>query len=203
MAIRIDPRARLIFLVCAALSAVITVFGACGACGRGTPQASSPASASAPRSPPSASVAPPPPARDLAMWSHVKEGEVEDLMTLAAHEGALGLVEAAGEAELRPTAIRAMAFARGFAQLPFLARAAQGVSNEEALLALESTIELARRPLHSEDMEDGEELEGGCAGLVALAKDETRSRDRRVLALRALRMMPCPPAELPTDLDAR
>lgn len=145
--------------------------------------------------------------RDMLMWQNAKDGELEDLATLAAHEGAIGLVEATSDPALRATAIKAMAYARGWAQLPFLAKASTGKDDEEARLALESTLELATRPRRAEDPEDSDELRQGCASLVALARDPSRPRPRRVAAIRALRMMPCPPLEdaeaLPTDVDAK
>jgi hypothetical protein len=57
----------------------------------------------------------------------------------------------------------------------------------------------------AEDPEDAEELRDGCERLTVLATDATRPRPRRVAAVRALRMMPCPAIDggLPTDLDAR
>lgn len=145
--------------------------------------------------------------RDMRMWQNAKDGEVEDLATLATHEGAIGLVEATGDPALRRTAIKAMAYARGWAQLPFLARTSIGKDDDEAHLALESTIELAARPRRAEDPEDADELRRGCADLVALARDTARPRSRRVAVIRALRMMPCPPLDdaeaLPTDVDAK
>ena len=143
--------------------------------------------------------------RDERMWTHAKDGEEEDLSTLAAHEGAMGLVEATSDPALRMTAIKAMAYARGWAQLPFLAQAASGKDDEEARLALDVTVELAARPRTAEDPEDAEELAQGCEALSALARDAKRPRSRRVPAVRALRMMPCPPPKegeaLPTDVD--
>jgi hypothetical protein len=141
--------------------------------------------------------------RDVAMWSVAREGQVEDLATLATHEGAAGLVEAAAEPELHVTALRAMAYARGWAQLPYLARTALGTDAEESRIALVSAAELGARPRHSEDVEDEGELREGCEKLGALARDAARVRERRVLALRALRMLPCPKQDLPADLDAR
>jgi hypothetical protein len=141
--------------------------------------------------------------RDVAMWTNARSGESEDLASLATHEGAAGLVEAAAEPELHVTALRAMAFARGWAQLPYLAATAAGTEDDDARLALESAAELGARPRRSEDVEDEPELREGCERLGALARDASRARERRVLALRALRMLPCPKQDLPTDLDAR
>ncbi len=185
----------------------VLAFAACSACGKG--------SGSDPNVAPAASSAPvvsrtsipaeagPVAVRDLAMWTAARGGAPEDLASLATHEGAIGLVEAASEDELRSTALRAMGYARGWAQLPYLATAAGGKSDDDARLALESLIELAARPRRSEDVEDAEELREGCEKLGALARDPARAQGRRIGALRALRMMPCPKQDLPTDLDAK
>jgi hypothetical protein len=141
--------------------------------------------------------------RDVAMWTSARSGQTEDLATLATHEGAAGLIEAAADPELHVTALRAMAYARGWAQLPYLASAAGGRDDDEARIALLSAVELGARPRRSEDVEDETELREGCEKLGALARDVERARDRRVLALRALRMLPCPKQDLPTDLDAK
>jgi hypothetical protein len=137
------------------------------------------------------------------MWRSARDGHTEDLASLATQEGAAGLVEAAAEPELRSTALRAMGFARGWAQLPYLARTASEAEDADARLALDATVELAARRRRAEDVEDVDDLREGCEKLGALARDGERPRDRRVLALRALRMMPCPTHELPKDLDAR
>jgi hypothetical protein len=137
------------------------------------------------------------------LWELAKDGEEEDLATLAVHEGSAGLVEGAARADQRMTAIKAMAYARGWAQLPYLATAATAKDDAEAKAALESIVDLAARPRRSEDPEDAAELEEGCAKLVAFAKAADREKPRRIQAIRALRMMPCPKSELPTDLDAR
>ena len=141
--------------------------------------------------------------REVAMWTSAREGTAEDLASLATHEGAAGLVEAAADADLHATALRAMGYARGWAQLPYLAQAATGTSDDDARLALESVNQLAVRARRSEDVEDAEELREGCEKLGALARDGARARDRRIPALRALRMLPCPKQDLPSDLDAK
>jgi len=184
---------------------VVALFATCGACKKsggtaGPTSASASASgsprAAAPREAPRAPI-------DDKMWAAAKDGEEEDLATLAAHEGAAGLVETASkDAELRPTAIRAMAYARGWAQLPYLVTAASG-NDADAKAAMDAIEQLAARPRRSEDVEDAAELAEGCEKLVVLAKDAQRDRARRIGAIRSLRMMPCPKADLPTDLDAR
>jgi hypothetical protein len=139
------------------------------------------------------------------LWGSAKEGDAEDLATLAAHEGAVGLVEAASDPARHLTAIRAMGFAPGWGQLPFLASAAAGKDDEDARLALDAILEIAARPRKSEDPEDLDELREGCETLDALVRDTTRPRPRRVAGIRALRMLPCPPppSDLPTDVDSK
>ena len=185
---------------------------ACSACGKkagGEPTvapgtASVVANRTSPPLPEAGSVA----FRDVAMWTSARtagegQGTTEDLASLANHEGAAGLVEAAADDVLRPTALRAMGYARGWAQVPYLAKTAAGTKDDDAHLALDSLSELAARPRRSEDVEDAEELREGCETLGALARDAARARDRRIGAIRALRMMPCPKQEIPGDLDAR
>ncbi|MDB4945331.1 MAG: hypothetical protein JWP97_4865 [Labilithrix sp.] len=182
----------------------LTFFGACSACGKGSGGATAPsASAAFVNRTEVAPEAGPAAVRDVAMWTSAREGAAEDLASLATHEGAAGLVEAAGEPSLHATALRAMAYAPGWAQLPYLAGAAAGKGDDDARLALASIGELAARPRRSEDVEDVEELGEGCEKLGALARDTAGVRERRVSALGALRMLPCPRQELPTDLDAR
>lgn len=192
----------------AAVACGLALFASCGGCGRsGT--GNGPSAAGGPAASGSASVSERAagvdarPVRDPQMWAAAKDGEVEDLATLAVHEGAAGLVEAASDADLRPTAIRAMAHARGWAQLPYLSGVASGKDDAEAKLALDSILDLAARPRRSEDPEDASELADGCEKLVGLARAADGERARRIAAIRALRMMPCPKADLPTDLDAR
>lgn len=195
---------RLAFIVGGAAAAAVVLFATCGGCGRSNPNAppgSGSASASALAgeggAPPSVAIP------SDRLWELAKDGEEEDLATLAVHEGATGLVEGAARADQRLTAIKAMAYARGWAQLPYLATIALAKDDAEAKTALESIVDLAARPRTSEDPEDKAELEEGCGKLVELAKAGDRDKARRVTAIRALRMMPCPKAELPADLDAK
>jgi hypothetical protein len=188
----------------AVLAGGLAMFGACSACGRkeAPPRAVSASASGSGEA--SADAAPPP--RDAVvstLWASAKDGEVEDLAALAVHEGAVGLVEAAADPALRPAALRAMGYARGWAQLPYLAKTAKGDDDADAKLALEAAIELAVRVRKAEDVEDANELKEGCEELAALAQDAQRARTRRVSAVRALRMMPCPKVALPTDLDAK
>jgi hypothetical protein len=195
---------RFAIILGGAVAAAVALFASCGGCGRSnpsSPSASASASSSATdgggRAAPSVAIA------SDRLWELAKDGEEEDLATLAVHEGAAGLVEGAARADQRMTAIKAMAYARGWAQLPFLANAALAKDEAEAKAALDSVVDLAARPRTSEDLEDKPELEEGCAKLVDLAKAADRDKPRRVTAIRALRMMPCPKADLPTDLDAK
>lgn len=180
----------------------IGIFATCGGCRKSTPETAGPA---LPVAEPDASVekASRVTPRDPLMWGNAKEGEAEDLATLATHEGAAGLVEAAADPELRATAIRAMPYAAGYSHLPFLARLAKGTNADEARAALDVVVDLAARPRTSEDPEDAEELEEGCKALASIATDAKSERARRVPAIRALRMLPCPKLELPADLDAK
>ena len=200
-----DTLQRKRLLVAAATGALLglSLFGACSACGKGAGPTSAPPSAAHVNRTDAPAEAGPAAVRDVAMWTIARGGTTEDLASLATHEGAAGLVEAASEAELRSTALRAMGYAHGWAQLPLLVTAASGNDEDEAKLALASVLELAARPRRSEDVEDVEELSEGCAKLLALARGASQARERRVHAIRALRMMPCPKQDLPADLDAR
>jgi hypothetical protein len=205
-----DVPPRTIAIAAAVVIGVGAVVYACGACGKSGGVPTSPTDPSALEEGGATDAAarqPPPRRRELASWEAAADGgDVEDLAALATSEGAAGLIEAANEdAELRPTAVRAMAYARGWAQLPYLARVASDKDDDLARAALDSVLELAVRPRRAEDPEDEGELRDGCERLAALAKDANKARARRVASLRALRMMPCPPIDggLPTDLDAR
>ena len=100
-----------------------------------------------------------------------------------------------------------MGYARGWAQLPFLVKTAAAKDDDEARVALDAVLELATRPRRAEDPEDASELREGCDALTALARDTKRPRPRRVAAVRALRMMTCPPLDageaLPNDVDTK
>jgi hypothetical protein len=148
-------------------------------------------------------------AREAAQWAAAKDGDAEELARLADLVGCEGLRERGeGEsAELRMTAIRAMQYCRDFSELPWLAQLATGPSEDQAGAALETVVELAARPRRATDPEDADELHTGCAALLGLAKDAERPKARRVLAIRALRMLSergcVKRADIPTDLDAR
>lgn len=205
----LSPRARLA-LGGGAVALVVATFAACGACGKRVPEGEAPIAKQAPtdggRTVAAAAAVDAAALREPLMWEHARSTEVEDLAALAAHEGSAGLAEAASDPLLRPVAIRAMGYARGWSQVPLLAKIGAGKDDEEAGLALEAVVELAMRPRRAEDAEDAEELREGCKGLLDLARDEKKARTRRVLAVRALRGMPCPPetaGALPRDVDAK
>lgn len=211
MAHGLRPVATRAAVVLGALSTMVSLgvlvcsASACSGCGKGSGSGAAAGSSTAAyvnrtTVPPEAGVAQ---VRDVAMWTSARQGTVEDLASLAVHEGGAGLVEAAAEDELRPTALRAMGYARGWSHLPYLAGVVGGKNDEEARLALESTLELAARPRRSEDVEDADELREGCEALAALANDDGRKKDLRTGVLNALRMMPCPKLDLKADLDAK
>jgi hypothetical protein len=146
-------------------------------------------------------------AREAAQWAAAKEGEGDELSRLADLVGCEGLRERGEAAELRPTAIRAMQYCRDFSELPWLAQIGATGSDDEARAALEVAVEQAARPRRATDPDDAEELHAGCGALLELAKAGDKPRVRRVLAIRALRMLSergcVKRSEIPTDLDAR
>ncbi|MCL2778217.1 MAG: hypothetical protein FWD73_09450 [Polyangiaceae bacterium] len=190
-----------------ALAGLGVIASACNACGRNPSSSSNAPSAEAAAANAARTSAPadagPVAVRDVALWTHAKDGNIEDLAALATHEGAAGLVEAAADPELRATALRAMGAAPGYAQTPFLAQVAAGKSTDDARLALDALIEIAERVRRQDDAEDAGELREACEQILALAKDTKQPNDRRVPAIRALRMLPCPKTGIPTELDAR
>lgn len=141
------------------------------------------------------------------LWTEAQEGDENELSRLAHVEGAAGLVERAPDPAYRSTALRAMAYADGFAQLPTLGDAAAKGAPDEAALAASSAAILAARVRRPVDPEDAEELKAGCAALLVAAKDLARPRPVRLSAIRALRMLVedhgVSPADIPTDLDAK
>jgi len=89
------------------------------------------------------------------------------------------------------------------------ASAADGDPEELMRLAtaLETIGDLAAAPRRANDPEDAPELHEGCASLLALSRAGERPRERRVLAIRALRMLAdrgcVKRADIPAELDAR
>lgn len=205
----LQPRVRLALAGAAVLGTVLIV-ATCNACrhGGGTSDPSVGSAAPGPVSTSSTAVraaAGDAGVLDPLMWSHARTGNPESLQTLADHEGASGLIEAAeADATLRPIALRAMGLAAGWSQIAYLAKVAANGNDEEAALALDAALELGTRPRTSVDNEDVEELTEGCSGLSGIAKDGGKAKSRRVSAVRALRMMPCPKdTEIPSDVDAK
>jgi hypothetical protein len=147
-------------------------------------------------------------AREVAQWAAAKEGDPEELMRLADLVTCTGLHErSVQQPELRPTALAAATYCRDFSELPWLAQVGTEGSDAEARAALDAIVDLAARPRRSVDPEDADELHTGCATLLTLARTPDRPRDRRVLAIRALRMLAdygcVKRPDIPTDLDAK
>lgn len=145
--------------------------------------------------------------REVAQWAAAHDGDPEELMRLVDQIGCEGLEEGASRPELRAIALQAMQYCPDFTELPYLAQVGIDGSDDDARAALTSAVALAARPRRSVDPEDADELHTGCATLLSLARGLERPRDRRVLAIRALRMLSeygcVKRADLPADLDAR
>jgi hypothetical protein len=146
--------------------------------------------------------------RERAQWAAAKEGDPEELMRLADLTGCEGLRErAVGNVELRAVALQAMQYCGDFAELPWLAQVGAGPSEADARQALEAIFQLAARRRKATDPEDAEELHEGCGSLLAIARDGSQPRERRVLAVRALRMLAergcVKRGDIPAELDAR
>jgi len=147
-------------------------------------------------------------AREGAQWAAAKEGDPEELMRLADLVTCTGLHErSVQQPDLRPTALAAARYCRDFSELPWLAQVGTEGSDADARAALEAIDDLAARPRRSVDPDDADELHTGCAALLTLARTADRPRDRRVLAIRALRMLTdygcVKRPDIPTDLDAK
>ena len=182
-------------------------------CGKSTPPNAVTASSSASVSP-SASAASMPDAtvptvdgRIVELWLRARDGDGAELARLVDEEGSLGLVERGADPQLRLTALRALAYAKDFVGLPWLSEVAEEGSDADAALALDAAIELAARPRRDTDPEDADELHDGCTRLFELSKKETAPKERRIGAIRALRMLAdrgCVKRDqIPKDLDAR
>ncbi len=146
--------------------------------------------------------------RERAAWASARDGDPEEQMRLADAIACEGLHQRAleGDAGTRAVALRAMRYCRDFGELPWLAQVAAGDDDGEARLALEAIGELAARPRRATDPDDALELHEGCAGLLALARGAKKPRERRVLAVSALRMLSergcVARADIPAELDA-
>ena len=99
-----------------------------------------------------------------------------------------------------------MQFCHDFSELPWLAQVGTTGTDDEARAALDAVVELAARPRRATDPEDADELHVGCGALLDLARGAERPKERRVLAIRALRMLTdrgcVKKADIPTELDA-
>jgi hypothetical protein len=145
--------------------------------------------------------------REAAAWEAARGGEQEELMRLVDLVGCDRLHELAERPELRATAIAAAGYCGDFSELPWLARLGVRGNDADAQGALGAVVELAARPRRSTDPEDAEELHEGCEELLRLARDVGQPRERRVLAIRGLRMLSergcVKRADIPGDLDAK
>lgn len=144
--------------------------------------------------------------READAWAHAKDGDDEDRMRLADLVGCVGLRERGGDAQWRATAVHAMAYCGDFSELPWLVSFGTG-SDPLAVDALQTVVDLAARPRRATDPEDAEELGEGCRALLTFARDTHGPKARRVVAVRALRMLSergcVKGADIPTDLDAK
>jgi hypothetical protein len=147
-------------------------------------------------------------AREASQWAAAAaQGEPEELMRLEDLVGCDGLRDRAREPNLRLTAIHAMQYCTDFSELPWLVELAAEKNDTEARAALEAIDELAARRRAATDPEDAEELHAGCGGLLDIARSTSHPRERRVLAIGALRMLSergcVKRGEIPTNLDVK
>jgi hypothetical protein len=152
--------------------------------------------------------APPMDVREAAQWAVAGEGEPAELMRLEDLVGCEGLRERAAERrDLMGVAVRAMQYCSDFSELPWLAEVAGSASDADARAALEAIDDLAARPRRATDPEDAEELHAGCSALLTLARSTSRPKERRALAVRALRMLAergcVNVADIPVHLDGK
>jgi hypothetical protein len=145
--------------------------------------------------------------REGDAWARAKDGGDDDDIRLADLVGCTGLRERAEDTRLRATALRAMAFCQDFAELPWLADLATHGADAEAIAALDSIVAQSARVRRATDPEDADELHEGCGALLALARTTAAPAPRRILAIRALRMLSdrgcVKRADIPVDLDAK
>ena len=176
--------------------------GAVAACGKGgAPRAAA-------LSPTDEPVAPQPlDPLEADAWSRAAAGREEDRMRLADLVGCVGLRERGELPARRLTAIRAMSYCSDFSELPWLVSIAASGGDQEAGQALETIVDQAARPRRATDPEDALELGAGCSALVDLSRDKGQARPRRVIAVRALRMLAergcVKTEEIPSDLVAK
>jgi hypothetical protein len=145
--------------------------------------------------------------REVEAWAQADAGEAPELMRLTDLVGCETLRERASDPARRAEALRAMAYCPDFSELPWLAAVGVTGRDDDAALALEAIVDQAGRPRRSTDPEDADELHAGCGALLGLARATGRPRARRVLAVRALRMLAergcVARGDIPTDLDAK
>jgi hypothetical protein len=144
---------------------------------------------------------------EVEAWARATDGGEEERMRLHGLIGCTGLRERADRPAHRLTALRAMKYCDDFSELPWLASIAASAKDGEALEALDAILDQAARPRRSTDPEDAQELSAGCQALLALSRSTGQPRPRRVMAVRALRMLSergcVKRAEIPSDLDAK
>ncbi len=192
-------------VLCLALAAT-TAFGL-AACPKNTaPTEAGAAAVLVPLAPDAAAPARSPEIDDLWARAEDEDGGVpDDLARLARREGVAGLIERGAHPALRRTAALALGYTDGFSAMAWLGEVAGGEADDAALAALSSAVQLASAPRRATDAEDALELRAGCDKLSELAKNPKAQKQRRILAIRALRMLSdkgCA-KEIPTDLDAR
>jgi hypothetical protein len=145
--------------------------------------------------------------REREAWAQADGGDPAELLRLVDLVGCSELPARAAVPGLRVLAVRAMRYCPDFSELPWLAGVASTGTDDVAIEALETVVDLAARPRRAVDPEDADELHAGCAALLGLARSTDRPRPRRVLAVRALRMLAergcVQRAEIPTELDAK
>lgn len=151
----------------------------------------------------------PTPEEDL-LWAQAADADADDLARLADREGAAELARIGTETQdgaRKLLAIRALAYAEGFAGLPFLASMADGEDAERASAAVDSIDRLAAEPRRAVDPEDALEFRAGCNQLLITAKNGQKARAVRVGIVRALREWQdrgcAKPEEIPTDVDVK
>jgi hypothetical protein len=140
-------------------------------------------------------------------WARAATGGEEDRIRLADLVGCVGLREQGESPERRLVALRAMSYCEDFSELPWLAAIAASGRDEEAVQALEAVVDQAARPRRATDPEDAQELGAGCKALLDLSRDTGKPRPRRVMAVRALRMLSergcVKGGDIPSDLGAK
>ena len=145
--------------------------------------------------------------REAAQWAQAASGDAEELMRLTDLVGCGGLRARADGVERRLTALRAVRYCGDFSELPWLAEVAAKGDDDEAKAALETAIDLAAMPRRALDPDDAAELHAGCGALLQLARSHESSKERRVAAVRALRMLSergcVERSSIPVELDPR